>query len=72
MTFWDKFATGGDGANPSPGDQLEQALQAGARPIVALKSVRVGDFNGKNLGSISSSTVSIDPDRPEAQQLRAW
>jgi replication factor A1 len=39
---------------------------------VALKSVRVGDFNGKNLGSISSSTVAIDPDRPEAQQLRSW
>jgi replication factor A1 len=40
--------------------------------VVALKAMRVGDFNGKNLGSCSSSTVLIDPDRPEAVQLRNW
>jgi replication factor A1 len=72
VTFWDRFATSDGGPEPSPGDQLEQALGAGARPVVALKSVRVGDFNGKNLGSLGSSTVLVNPDRPEAQQLRAW
>jgi len=70
VTFWDKFATG-SGAS-SPGDQLELALQQGVRPVVALKGMRVGDFNGKNLGSCASTTVLIDPDRPEAQQLRSW
>lgn len=38
----------------------------------APQSMRVGDFNGKNLSSVSSSTVLIDPDRPEAHQLKAW
>lgn len=73
VTFWDKFATGGDGSGgPSPGDQLELAVKQGMRPVLALKGMRVGDFNGKNLGSCGSSTVLIDPDRPEAQQLRQW
>ena len=73
MTLWDKFATGGDPTGgPSPGDQLEQAVAQGQHPVVAMKAFRVGDFNGKNLSSIGSSTILVDPDRPEARQLKAW
>ncbi|KAI4303759.1 hypothetical protein MLD38_039355 [Melastoma candidum] len=41
-------------------------------PIVAIKSLRVGDFQGVSLSSISRSTVVIDPDSPEAKKLRSW
>lgn len=41
-------------------------------PVVAMKAFRVGDFNGKNLSSIGSSTILVDPDRLEARQLKAW
>jgi replication factor A1 len=36
------------------------------------QSLRVGDFNGKTLGSLGSSSIAINPDRPEAGHLRAW
>ncbi|GBF93369.1 replication A 70 kDa DNA-binding subunit A [Raphidocelis subcapitata] len=53
LTLWDKHVV-------SPGQDLEEALGgAGRFPVLAVKGVRVGDFNGKNLSTLGSSTVSI-------------
>ncbi|KAK1307194.1 hypothetical protein QJS10_CPA10g01978 [Acorus calamus] len=41
-------------------------------PVVAIKSLRVGDFQGLSLSSISKTTVVINPDIPEAKKLRSW
>jgi replication factor A1 len=56
----------------TPGAQLEADVQQGRHPILAAKGVRVGDFNGKNLGTISSSQLDVDPEHPRAHQLRQW
>ncbi|BGP46042.1 Replication factor A protein 1 [Rhodotorula kratochvilovae] len=40
--------------------------------IVAIKGVKVGDFGGRSLSVSGSSTVAIDPDIPEAHELRGW
>lgn len=51
LTLWDKHVI-------SPGQELEDALGArGAFPVLAAKSVRVGDFNGKNLSTLNSTMV---------------
>ncbi|XP_040988573.1 replication protein A 70 kDa DNA-binding subunit B [Juglans microcarpa x Juglans regia] len=41
-------------------------------PIVAIKSLKVGDFQGVSLSAISRSIVLVDPDIPEAKKLRSW
>ncbi|GAU36036.1 hypothetical protein TSUD_208060 [Trifolium subterraneum] len=41
-------------------------------PVVAIKSLKVGDFQGVSLSAISKSLVLIDPEVPEAQKLRSW
>eukprot|EP00877_Chromochloris_zofingiensis_P013681 jgi/Chrzof1/8567/Cz03g15270.t1 len=65
VTLWDKFVT-------DPGDELESEVRSGGRPVLAIKAVRIGDFNGKNLSTIGSSTVTLNPDVPEAGFLRTW
>lgn len=65
LTMWAEFAS-------EPGDQLAQIAEQGGHPVVAVKSARVGDFNGKTLGTISTSLVDVDPDVPEAGILRNW
>ena len=40
--------------------------------MVAIKTARVGDFNGKTLSTLSTSLVDVDPDIPEAGRLRNW
>jgi replication factor A1 len=67
LTLWGGMATG------SPGDQIMAAMSSGYHPVLALKNARVGDFNGKTLSTVGSSTVVMDPqDIPEALQLRQW
>jgi hypothetical protein len=42
----------------APGQALEEALSAQGRfPVLAAKGVRVGDFNGKNLSTLNSTTA---------------
>ncbi|KAF8055656.1 RPA1A [Scenedesmus sp. PABB004] len=65
VTLWDKFVH-------APGDALEAAAASGGHPVVAIKGARVGDFNGKSLSTLSSSTVLLDPERPETAALRNW
>ena len=65
LTLWGSYCM-------DPGQQLEQDNQQGAHPVVAIKSARVGEYNGKTLGSISSTQIRVNPDIPEAGRLRHW
>lgn len=66
VTLWGAYAL-------TPGDSLQATTAAGTHPVLAVKNARVGDFNGKTLSTVSSSTVLIDPpDVAEAARLRAW
>jgi len=66
LTLWGGYAN-------TPGDELASAIASGRHPIIAAKSTRVGDYNGKTLSTVASSTVIVDPvDPPEAGQLRSW
>ncbi|KAJ7461513.1 hypothetical protein FB451DRAFT_1562794 [Mycena latifolia] len=52
------------------GKQAEQFESPEA--VIAFKSVKVGDYGGRSLSFFSSSTMSINPDIPEAHTLRGW
>ncbi|KAG6545076.1 hypothetical protein Mapa_013459 [Marchantia paleacea] len=41
-------------------------------PIVVFRSVRVSDYQGLSLSTVSHSTVLINPDIPEVKALRLW
>ncbi|KAI3454811.1 hypothetical protein Pfo_011474 [Paulownia fortunei] len=41
-------------------------------PVVAIKSLRVGDFQGVSLSALSKSILVVNPDTPEAKKLRSW
>ncbi|KAJ4713205.1 Replication protein A subunit [Melia azedarach] len=41
-------------------------------PIVAIKSLKVGDFQGVSLSTLGRSTVLVNPDIPESKKLRSW
>ncbi|OIW19664.1 hypothetical protein TanjilG_18474 [Lupinus angustifolius] len=41
-------------------------------PVVVIKSLKVGDFHGVSLSTVSRSAVLINPDIPEAKKLRCW
>lgn len=42
------------------------------QPVLAIKGARVSDFGGRSLSVLSSSTVIVNPDIPEAYKLRGW
>jgi replication factor A1 len=52
----------------------KSALGFDARPeqVVAFKGMKVGDFNGRSLSLLSSGTMTVDPDIPEAHKLKGW
>lgn len=54
------------------GTQAEQFDSSNA-PTIAIKGARIGEYNGaKNISSISSTVLQIDPDIEEAHKLRGW
>jgi replication factor A1 len=57
VTIWGRAATDFDASQES---------------IIAFKGTRVGDFGGRSLSLLSSGTMSIDPDIPEAHKLKGW
>ncbi|XP_004857206.1 replication protein A 70 kDa DNA-binding subunit isoform X1 [Heterocephalus glaber] len=42
------------------------------QPVMAIKGARVSDFGGRTLSVLSSSTIIMNPDIPEAYKLRGW
>ncbi|XP_077244745.1 replication protein A 70 kDa DNA-binding subunit A-like [Tasmannia lanceolata] len=65
LTLWGNFCN-------AEGQQLQVMCDSGVYPVVAVKAARVNDFNGKTVGTISTSQLFINPDFPEAQRLREW
>lgn len=57
MTIWGKTASQFD-ANPES--------------IVAFKGAKVSDFGGRSLSLLSSGSLMLDPDIPEAHKLKGW
>jgi replication factor A1 len=51
-----------------------QALEFAApvESVIAVKGVKVSDFNGRSLSCYSSSMMQIDPDIEEAHTLTGW
>ena len=56
-TIWGTEAEGFDGSQ---------------HPVVALKGVRVSEFNGVTLSAINSTMLCLNPDIPEAHHLKGW
>ncbi|KAG6596695.1 replication protein A 70 kDa DNA-binding subunit A [Cucurbita moschata] len=65
LTLWGNFCQ-------AEGQRLQNMCDSGMFPVLAVKSGRVSDFNGKAVGTISSSQLSVEPDFPEARTLREW
>ncbi|KAL5728171.1 hypothetical protein ACHQM5_001284 [Ranunculus cassubicifolius] len=65
VSLWNDLAT-------SVGEELLDAVNNGSSPIIAIKSLKVGDFNGVSLSTLSRSTVMINPDVPESKKLKSW
>ncbi|KAL8111128.1 replication protein A 70 kDa DNA-binding subunit B-like [Apium graveolens] len=41
-------------------------------PVVAIKSLKVGDFQGVSLSSLSRSVIVVNPETPESKKLKSW
>ncbi|XWS62261.1 hypothetical protein CRYUN_Cryun07bG0195000 [Craigia yunnanensis] len=54
------------------GQKLQSLCDSGEFPVLAVKTGRVSDFNGKAVGTISTTQLFIDPDFPEAHRLKEW
>ena len=66
LTLWDKYC--GD-----PGERIKAEIAAGRNPILACKGVRVGDFGGKNISTVSATQLMLDPNEvQETGALRDW
>ncbi|MFS8030593.1 putative transcription factor interactor and regulator CCHC(Zn) family [Helianthus anomalus] len=65
LTLWGNFCN-------KEGQSLQNMCDSGTYPVLAVKSARVGEFNGKNVGTISTSLLCIEPDFPEAHELKTW
>lgn len=65
LTLWGEFCN-------REGQKLKEMIDSGSFPVLAVKAGKVNDFNGKSIGSISSTQLFIDPDFPEARGLRNW
>jgi len=42
------------------------------KPVVAFKSVKVNDFQGKSISTLSSSIISFNPDIEQAHRISGW
>ncbi|XP_065849109.1 replication protein A 70 kDa DNA-binding subunit A isoform X2 [Euphorbia lathyris] len=65
LTLWGDFCN-------KEGQKLQEILDSGDFPVLAVKAGKVSDFSGKSLGTISSSQLFINPGIPEAHGLKDW
>ncbi|XP_021275893.1 LOW QUALITY PROTEIN: replication protein A 70 kDa DNA-binding subunit A [Herrania umbratica] len=65
LTLWGNFCN-------AEGQKLQLFCDSGEFPVLAVKAGRVSDFNGKAVGTISTSQLFINPDFPEAHRLKEW
>ncbi|KAL8137076.1 hypothetical protein V2J09_003077 [Rumex salicifolius] len=65
VTLWGDFCN-------TQGQELQSICDSGHFPVLAVKSGRVNEFNGKTVGTVSSTVLFIEPDLPEARTLNEW
>lgn len=51
------------------GERAAEPIDWSSAPIVAIKGAKVGDYGGRSLGTLSNSSILINPDIPEAKAL---
>lgn len=47
-------------------------FDASPESVIAFKGTKVSDFGGKSLSLLSSGTMSVNPDIPNAHKLKGW
>ncbi|GAB4834819.1 hypothetical protein Ancab_033087 [Ancistrocladus abbreviatus] len=65
LSLWGSFCN-------AEGQTLQNMCDSGAFPVLAVKSGRINDFNGKAVGTLSTTQLFIQPDFPEAWRLKEW
>ncbi|CAJ1930951.1 unnamed protein product [Sphenostylis stenocarpa] len=65
LTLWGNFCN-------VEGQRLQNICDEGTFPVLATKTVRINDFNGKSVGTIMTSLLFVEPDFPEAYTLKRW
>ncbi|KAM0836736.1 hypothetical protein ACQ4PT_062129 [Festuca glaucescens] len=63
VTLWNDLAT-------TVGEELLDMVDSA--PIIAVKSLKVSDFQGVSVSTVGKSTLVINPELPEAEKLKAW
>ncbi|EMS53693.1 Replication protein A 70 kDa DNA-binding subunit [Triticum urartu] len=63
ISLWNDLAT-------TVGEELLDMVDSA--PIIAVKSLKVSDFQGVSVSTVGKSTLVINPELPEAEKLRAW
>jgi replication factor A1 len=48
------------------------SFDAQPESVIAFKGTKVSDFGGKSLSLLSSGTMAVDPDIPDAHRLKGW
>ena len=48
------------------------SFSASPESVVAFKGTKVSDFGGRSLSLLSSGTMTVDPDIPDAHRLKGW
>lgn len=51
---------------------LQNLASEGGNPVVACKYLRVTDYDGRHVGTVQCSTVAINPNIREAEDLARW
>ncbi|CAK9153131.1 unnamed protein product [Ilex paraguariensis] len=65
LTMWGDFCN-------REGQMLQEMVDSGLFPVLAVKAGKVNDFSGKSVGTISATQIFINPDFTEACSLRDW
>ena len=53
------------------GEQAEQ-FSSPVGHVLAVKSAKISDYNGRSLSTVSTSLLEIEPSNPQSQSLREW
>lgn len=51
---------------------MATAFDTKLESVVAFKGAKVSDFGGRTLSLLSSGTMTVDPDIPDAHRLKGW
>lgn len=52
--------------------QTATSFDSSPESVLAFRGVKVSDFGGRSLSLLSSGTMSVDPDIPDAHRLKGW